>query len=202
MKLLLSGFEPFGGSKINPSEQVVYRLAEKGIEGVELVTVILPVERFAGPDTLIRSYISAQPDAVLCLGESGGPALAVERIAINVLDFLISDNGGHLITDKPIVADGPAAYLATLPVRTLVNSLNEQGIPAQVSNSAGTFLCNQVMYEMLHYIHKHHLATPAGFLHLPQLPQQVAGTVPAKPSMSLKMMVQGVTAVIQTLVQV
>lgn len=200
MKLLLTGFEPFGGSKINPSEQVVYKLADQEIAGVDLNTVILPVERFAGPDTLIRTYISAQPDVVLCLGEAGtNTAIAVERVAINLLDFLISDNGGHLITDKPIITDGPPAYFATLPVREMVNVLNEKGIPAQISHSAGTFLCNQVMYEMLHYIHKHQLSTSAGFIHLPQLPQQVAGKLPLRSSMSLEIMVQGVTAVIETL---
>ncbi len=200
MKLLLTGFEPFGNSEINPSEQVVHQLAKKEIEGVELLTVILPVERFAGPDTLVRTYISAQPDVVLSLGEAGGvTAVTIERVAINLLDFSISDNGGHLVTDKPIIADGPPAYFATLPTRQLINTLTESGIPAQLSYSAGTFLCNQVMYEMLHYIHKHQLKTPAGFIHLPQLPQQTAGKRPPLPSMSLEMMVAGMTAVIQTI---
>lgn len=202
MKLLITGFEPFANSQINPSEEVVHALAEKEIEGVELLTVILPVERFAGPDTLIRTYISAQPDVVLSLGEAGGvTAVTIERVAINLLDFSISDNGGHLVTDKPIVADGPSAYFATLPTRQMVNTLTEVGIPAQLSYSAGTFLCNQVMYEMLHYVHKHQMKTPAGFVHLPQLPQQTAGKRPPLPSMSLDVMVAGVTAVIHTITQ-
>jgi pyroglutamyl-peptidase len=202
MKVLLSGFEPFGGSKVNPSELVVHRLAERGVEGVALVTVILPVERFAGPDTLIRTYISSQPDVVICLGEAGNcTAVTIERVAINLLDFAISDNGGHLVTDKPIYSDGPPAYFATLPVREMVNTVNERGIPAQISYSAGTFLCNQVMYEILHYLHKHQLQKPAGFIHLPQLPEQVAGKSSPRPSMSLEMMVEGVTAVIETMVR-
>lgn len=200
MKLLLTGFEPFGNSPLNPSEEVVHQLAQQEIEGVELLTVILPVERFTGPDTLIRTYISAQPDVVLSLGEAGGiTAVTIERVAINLLDFSISDNGGHLVTDKPINADGPPAYFATLPTRPMVNALTEAGIPAQLSNSAGTFLCNQVMYEMLHYIHKHQLKTPAGFVHLPQLPQQTAGKNYPLPSMSLPLMVAGITAVIHTI---
>jgi pyroglutamyl-peptidase len=202
MKLLLTGFEPFGGNQINPSAEVVYRLAEAEFDGVEVITVILPVERFAGPDTLIRTYISAQPDVVLSLGEGSSlTAVTVERVAINLLDFSISDNGGHLVTDKPIIADGPAACLATLPTRQIVNTLTETGIPAQLSYSAGTFLCNQVMYEMLCYIHKHQLHTPAGFIHLPLLPQQTAGKRPLPPSMSLEMMVMGITAVIHTIHQ-
>ncbi|MCP4362888.1 MAG: pyroglutamyl-peptidase I [Chloroflexi bacterium] len=200
MKLLLSGFGPFGGRDVNPSEQVVHALAEQEMEGVELVTVILPVERFAGPDTLIRTYITAQPDAVLCLGESSRrAAVSVERIAINLLDYLIADNGGHLVTDKPVVAEGADAYFSTLPIRKMVEALHEAGIPGQVSYSAGTFLCNQVMYEILHYLHKHNLATPAGFIHLPQLPQQTAGSINPQPSMSLETMVRGLTAVIQTI---
>ncbi|GIK56827.1 MAG: pyroglutamyl-peptidase I [Chloroflexi bacterium] len=200
MKLLLTGFEPFGNSSINPSEKVVHQLAQQEIEGVELLTVILPVERFTGPDTLIRTYISAQPNVVLSLGEAGGvTAVTIERVAANLLDFSISDNGGHLVTDKPIVADGPPAYFATLPTRQMVNALTEISIPAQLSYSAGTFLCNQVMYEMLHYIHKHQLKSLAGFVHLPQLPQQTAGKRPPLPSMSLDVMVAGVTAVIHTI---
>lgn len=200
MKLLLTGFEPFGNSPINPSEQLVQQLANQPIDGVELTTAVLPVERFAGPDLLIRTYISAQPDVVLCLGEAGGnTGIAIERVAINVLDFPISDNGGHLVTDKPIVSDGQAAYFSTLPVRTLVNQLKEQNIPAYVSNSAGTFLCNQVMYEILHHIAKHQLSTRAGFIHLPWLPEQSASKGGMMPSMGLPMMVTALTAVIQTL---
>lgn len=200
MKLLLSGFEPFGGSQVNPAAEVVQRLVAQPVEGVELVSVLLPVERFAGPDTLIRTYISTQPDMVLCLGEAGGsPVMRVERVAINLLDFLISDNGGHLVTDKPVAPDGPDAYFTTLPVRPMVQALSAKGVPAQISYSAGTFLCNAVIYDLLHYIHRHQLSSPAGFIHLPQLPQQVAGAIPPRPSMSLETMVCGMTAVIQTL---
>jgi pyroglutamyl-peptidase len=200
MKLLLSGFEPFGGSSINPSEQVVHCLAQTEIQGVELITVILPVDRLTGPDTLVRTYISAQPDMVLSLGEAGGiTAVTIERVAINLLNFAIPDNSGSLVTDKTIVGDGPAAYFATLPTRKMFNTLIEKGIPAQLSYSAGAYLCNQVMYEMLHYIHKHQLTTPAGFVHLPQLPEQAATKRPPLPSMSLMMMGEAVTAVIQTL---
>lgn len=200
MKLLITGFEPFGKNHVNPSEQVVQQLANQPIDGVELTTAVLPVERFAGPDLLIRTYISAQPDVVLCLGEAGGQAaITVERVAINLLDFPISDNGGHLVTDKTIVSDGLPAYFATLPVRDIVNRLNEQNIPAHLSNSAGTFLCNQVMYEILHHIYKHQLPTRAGFIHLPFLPEQATHKNGMFPSMSLPMMVAAITAVIETI---
>jgi pyroglutamyl-peptidase len=200
MKLLLTGFEPFGHSQINPAAEVVRVMAEHEIEGVELVTAVLPVHRFDGPDVLIRTYIKSRPDAVLCLGESGNRmALAIERVAINLLDFRISDNGGHLVTDKPIHENGPAAYFTTLPVRAMVGAVEEIGVPAELSLSAGAFLCNQVIYEILHYIATHRLATPAGFVHLPQLPDQVAGQRPSRPSMSLETMCRGATAVIQTI---
>lgn len=200
MKLLITGFEPFGSSTINPSQEIVAALAEKEIEGVEIITAVLPVERFAGPDTLIRTYISAHPDAVLLLGEaSHAAAIRVERVAVNVLDFAISDNGGHLITDKPIITDGPPAYFSTLPTREMVSALKENELPAQLSYSAGTFLCNQVMYEMLHYLQKNHLNLPAGFVHVPQLPAQVTGASSPRPSMSLETMLKGILVMIQTI---
>ena len=201
MKLLLTGFEAFGGSQINPSEQVVLALKEKEFDGLDLTTAVLPVERFSGPETLISTFDAVQPDAVISLGEAGNnAAIRVERVAINLLDFLISDNGGHVVTDKPIVDGGPDAFFATLPAREMVQAMRDNGIPAQLSNSAGTYLCNQVMYEMLHHLHTKNIKIPAGFVHLPQLPEQVSAASPLRPSMSLDTMIQGVTVTVQTLV--
>lgn len=200
MKLLLTGFEPFGKQAINVSEQVVLHFQEHPIEGVELHTAVLPVDRFSGPDQLLRLFMRLQPDTVICLGQAGGKqAIAIERVAVNLLDFLIPDNGGNLETDKSIQTSGDAAYFATLPVRKMVTAVQNAGIPVQLSLSAGTFLCNQVMYEMLHYIHKFNLSTQAGFIHLPLLPEQVAGEIPLRPSMSLDAICKGVRIAIETL---
>ena len=198
MKLLLTGFEPFGGSDINPSEQVVKSLAQTGIKGIELNTVILPVDRKAGPDKLIHAVKETQPDAVVCLGEARGRlAICLERVAVNLLDYRIEDNAGNLIQDQPIAPDGPAAYFCTLPVRKMVEAVQKVGVPARLSLSAGAFLFNQVTYALLHHLDSQGKALPAGFIHLPNLPEQVANKQPLKPSMDLETLVKGVRAAIE-----
>ncbi|MCA9923790.1 MAG: pyroglutamyl-peptidase I [Anaerolineales bacterium] len=200
MKILLTGFEPFGNQTINPSQLVVEQLAQEEIEGVSLITAVLPVDRFQGPDALIRAFIRAQPDAIVCLGEAGGrTAIAIERVAINLLDFNIPDNSGVQLHDEPVRPDGDIAFFSTLPIREIEAALKEAAIPAALSLSAGTFLCNQIFYTIMHYLHKYKLNKPAGFVHLPQLPEQVVAERPLRPSMSLDMMCQGVTLILQTI---
>lgn len=197
VKLLLTGFEPFDKSQINPSEQVVHTLARENIPGIELHTAILPVERVRGPQTLLDALHHVQPDAVLCLGEaSRRMALSIERVAINLMDYRIPDNVGQKIVDEPIVRDGPAAYFCTLPVRAMYEAVRAAGIPAELSLSAGAYLCNQVLYVLLHYLAQNRIKIPAGFIHLPALPEQVATRDALIPSMSLETMVKGVRAAI------
>ena len=197
MKLLLTGFEPFGESKINPSEQVVRALEREKIAGIELRTAILPADRVRGPETLIRAVQQFQPDAVLCLGEASRRiAISIERVAINLLDFRIPDNAGQQVTDKPMVPDGPAAYFVTLPVRAMLDAVRAVGVPAELSLSAGAFLCNQVTYVLLHYLAQNNLRTPAGFAHLPALPEQVVDRHPLIPSMGLETMLVGIKGAI------
>ena len=202
MKLLVTGFEPFGGSSINPSEQVVLALAHDGIAGVELRAGILPVDRTRGPAKVIELIGQFRPDAVLCLGEAGRrQALNIERVGINLMDYRIADNSGNLVADEPIVTGGPAAYFATLPVRAMLAASLEAGVPAELSLSAGAFLCNQVTYAVLHYLALQNLATPAGFIHLPSLPEQAARREPVVASMALETMVKGVRAAIGAIVE-
>ncbi|MEP7200887.1 MAG: pyroglutamyl-peptidase I [Chloroflexota bacterium] len=200
MKLLLTGFEPFGGSTINPSEQTVCALAHDGIAGVELRTAILPVDRVRGPATAIHAISDFQPDAILCLGEASRRlALSIERVAINLMDYRMADNSGHLATDEPIAPAGPAAYFVTLPVRAMLAAARAAGVPAELSLSAGAYLCNQVTYEVLHFLATNNLTTPAGFVHLPALPQQAVTSYPVMPSMGLETMTRGVRAAIGAL---
>ena len=202
MRLLLSGFEPFGGSTINPSEQVLLALAHDGIADVELRAVILPVDRTRGPAKLLEAVSDFAPDAVLCLGEaSRRMALSVERVALNLMDYRIADNSGNRVQDELIVPDGPAAYFMTLPVRAMLNAVVEAGVPAELSLSAGSFLCNQVTYSLLHFLTTHKLDTPAGFIHLPALPQQAAGRDVLMPSMALETMLKGVRAALGAIVK-
>jgi pyroglutamyl-peptidase len=200
MKLLLTGFEPFGGSQVNPSEQVVRRLVRDGVPGVALHSAILPIDRHGGPATLLNAVRALHPDAILCLGEATRRmAISIERVAINLLDYRMADNAGYQAVDESIVPDGPAAYFVTLPVRAILDAVRAVGIPAELSLSAGAFLCNQVTYELLHYLTTHQLDIPAGFVHLPALPEQVTNAYPPMPSMALETMARGICAVIGAL---
>ena len=200
MKLLLTGFEPFGGSSVNPSAQIVERLGREGVAGVALATAVLPVDRHRGPAALIQAVQESEPDSVLCLGLAGrSPAIAIERVAVNLLDFRIADNSGNQTVDEPIVADGPAAYFTTLPVRAMLAAALAAGVPTELSLSAGAFLCNQVTYELLHYLTINERNIPAGFVHVPLLPEQAAQKRPFLPSLSLATMCAGITAVIQAI---
>jgi len=200
MKFLVTGFEPFGQSSVNPSEQVVRVLAGRKFEGFAVETAVLPVHRFHGPQTLLTQVQQTKPDAIVCLGEAGGrTAVSLERIAVNLLDFRIADNDGLVVQDEPIVADGPAAYFTTLPVRALQQAVAAAGVPAELSLSAGAFLCNQVTYELLHFLAQQQLAIPVGFVHLPLLPKQAANQTPLRPSMALDGMVTAVGTILHTL---
>lgn len=200
MRLLLTGFEPFGGQSVNPSERVVEALRAQPFPGVDLCTKILPVDHERGPATLLAAVEAAQPDVVLCLGEAGRRMrLVIERVAINLLDYPIADNTGRHIVDQPIVADGPAAYFVTLPVRALHAAVRECGVPVELSLSAGTFLCNQVTYTLLHHLAISGATSRAGFIHLPFLPEQAAREPGAVPSMSLEPMLRGLSTMIALL---
>lgn len=173
MKILLTGFEPFGGEPVNPSQVVVQAIGHMMFENVNVMTAILPVSRFEATQALSVAIAQFEPDAVMMLGEAGTRArVSPERVAINVDDFRIPDNGGHQPQNEPIVPDGPAAYFSTLPIQKLVARLTAADIPAAISNSAGTYLCNRVFYWVMHLIHSQNLPIRAGFIHLPYLHEQ------------------------------
>jgi pyroglutamyl-peptidase len=153
-----------------------------------------------GPEKLIQAVEENKPGAVICMGEARGRvAINIERVAINLTDYRIEDNAGNLIQDQPIIQDGPSAYFCTLPVRKITEAFQEAGVPAVLSLSAGAFLCNQVIYTLLHHLDKNNLAIPAGFIHLPSLPEQVAHEQPPKPSMNLDTMIIGMEAAINSI---
>lgn len=203
MRVLLTGFEPFGGSAVNPSQKVVEslaqgrsRLAERGID---LRTLILAVEAKRGPSALLRAIDRVKPDAVMCLGESGrATAITIERVFINLADYRIADNAGTFIANKPIARGGPAAYFTTLPFERLRDAVRDAGVAAELSLSAGAFLCNHVAYALAHHLAKRDREIPAGFVHLPRLPEQVRGQR-GKPSMPLDDMVRAVETMLQTM---
>lgn len=205
MKLLLTGFEPFNESNVNPSEQVVKAL-EKHKSEVHLYPVILPVDRLRAPQELIGYLETIRPDAVICLGEAPRRMrISIERVAINLQDYSIPDNAGNLVSDEPIVPGGPAAYFVTLPVKKILQRILEVGIPAELSLTAGSYLCNQITYMLLHTLHQQDRHISAGFIHLPYLPEQAAAISQAGkgavPSMAMDTMVAAIEVAIQVLLE-
>jgi pyroglutamyl-peptidase len=185
MKVLVTGFEPFGGEKINPSWEAVKELPEK-IGNAEIIKHQLPVSFKGVREKLPKIIEDVRPDVVVLTGQAGGRVnITVERVAINVMDARMEDNEGYKPEDEPIFEDAPAAYFATIPVKRIVNALRENKIPAMVSNSAGTYVCNTAMYTALHYIAINGLEAKAGFIHVPYIPEQVLEK--PQPSMSLEM---------------
>ena len=194
MKLLLTAFEPFGGSTMNPAQEAV-RLVPERIGDTEIVKLEVPVVFGAAIDTVTAAVEREKPDAVLCIGQAGGrAALTPERVAINVNDASITDNAGAQPIDAPIVPDGPAAYFSTLPVKAMVTAIRQAGLPASLSNTAGTFVCNHLMYGLLHLLATRYPGVRGGFMHVPFAPQQVTDR-PA-PSMSVEDIARGVIAAV------
>ena len=203
-RILLSGFEPFGGESLNPSMAVVDALQPDAVAGVRLESMVLPVERGAADTMLLNRLNAVAPDAVLMLGEAGGRGrVTPERVAINVDDYRLPDNAGQQPREQPVVPDGPAAYFSSLPLEPMVRRLAESGIPAGISNSAGTFLCNRVFYRVMHHLHQAPEGTlagvTAGFVHLPYLHAQVHDKADEVPSVSLQTLLRAVLVLVETL---
>lgn len=195
MRALVTGFEPFGGDRINPSFEVLARLPRR-LGGLDIATAALPVA-YGGALPLLRERIAAaRPDIVLCTGLAGGRSeLSLERVAINIDDARIPDNEGTQPIDRPIVPGGPAAYFATLPIKAAAAALREAGLPAAVSNSAGTFLCNHVFYGLMHEAALGGNRFRGGFLHVPYLSSQAA-RAPGTPSVALEHIVEGIEVIL------
>jgi pyroglutamyl-peptidase len=193
MRLLLTGFEPFGGERVNPSGEVVRAIEAAPPSGVELTSMILPVRGRISFEQLVPAL--ADHDAWLGLGEAGGRAqLSVERVGINVLVDRGPESPTH--EEQTLVEGAPAAYFSQLPVGDLAVRISEAGSPATVSNSAGTYICNEVTYVVQHHLATSGRAMPSGFIHLPYLPEQIQGKRPGTPSMALDTQQLGVRAAI------
>lgn len=200
MKILLSGFETFGDNAVNPSQQLIELLPKKLGKGLFLEKLILPVEHKSAPRMLLEVIYNNKPDGVIAFGLAAGRArISLEQAALNLMDFRIPDNAGTLISDQPVVPDGPAAYFTTLPIRNMLLALIEANIPAEISLSAGSYLCNQVFYTIMHEITIHQLGIPAGFVHIPALPEAVAKGQKSIPSMDMAMVQKAAKILIKTL---
>ncbi|MBR3795426.1 MAG: pyroglutamyl-peptidase I [Clostridia bacterium] len=199
MKLLLTAFDPFGGERINPAQEAVRLVAEE-IAGWEIVKLEVPTVFGESVRAAAEAIRRERPDAVLCIGQAGGRCeLTPERVAINIDDARIADNAGNQPIDAPIEKDGPAAYFSTLPVKAMAAAIRKAGLPASVSNSAGTFVCNHLMYGVLHLLKKEYPGVRGGFMHVPFVPEQVTSR-PA-PSMALQDIARGIEAAIGAIAQ-
>lgn len=203
-KLLITGFQPFDGESVNPALEVAKSLQGKTINGYEVIAREIPVVRFEALKAVQAAIEELQPNAVITIGQAGGrPDITVERVGINIDDFRIPDNKGNQPIDEPVVAGGPVAYWATLPIKKMVANVKAQGIPASVSNSAGTYVCNHLLYGLLHYLTtQDKTAIPAGFIHIPYLPEQMAvrsGKDAQVATMSLDTLLKGFEAMIAAL---
>ena len=199
MKILVTGFDPFGGEKINPAFEVIKRL-KSHIDGAEIIKLQVPTAFNASVEKTAEKIKEVKPDVVLNIGQAGGrPDVTVERIGINMNDARIPDNLNQQPIDTKIDEEGENAYFATIPIKAIVAGIKEKGIPASVSNTAGTYVCNHLMYGTLNYIHKNNLNIKAGFIHIPFLHEQVVNKS-NMPSMSLDTMVEAIETALSVIV--
>lgn len=199
MKILVTGFDPFGGESTNPAIESVKRIDEN-IRGAEIIKLEIPTVFHKSARVLEEKLKEVKPDVILCVGQAGGRyGITVERVAINQDDARIEDNEGNQPIDKKIREDGKNAYFATLPIKAMVEEIKKENIPASISNSAGTFVCNHIMYQAL-YLAEKYKNIRAGFIHVPFLPNQVLDKANTA-SMNLEDIVKGLNAAIRAIVK-
>lgn len=195
--VLLTGFEPFGGESSNPSWDAVQALDGTRIASHRIVARRLPVEFGASLATLRQAIGELEPVLVLCVGQAGGRAqLSLERVAINVDDARIPDNAGACPVDEPVAGDGPAAYFSDLPIKAMLVALREAGIPAEVSQTAGTYVCNHVFYGLMHAL-RDASNVRGGFIHIPFSTGQAANH-PGAPSLPIATVSEGLRIALRT----
>jgi len=200
MKILVTGFDPFGGEPINPAIESVKKLPDN-IAGAEIIKLEIPTVRKKSLEKIEKAINEHNPEVILSIGQAGGRFdISIERVGINLDDFRIPDNEGNQIIDEPIFPDGENSYFVKLPVKAMVQNVQKNNIPASVSYTAGTFVCNHVLYGVLYLIEKKYKGKKSGFIHIPFLPQQVVDKRNT-PSMELNTIVKGLTAAIEAIVK-
>lgn len=199
MKILITAFEPFNQEKVNPALEAVRQLDPAMIKA-DLIKLEVPTAFYQAIGRVEAVIQAEQPDIVVAIGQAGGRfGITPERVAINLDDALIKDNLGQQPIDQPIRKDGPAAYFSTLPIKAIVHQLRAAGIPASVSNSAGTFVCNHLMYGILDILTKSYPEARGGFIHVPYIPEQVVQKS-NQPSMALDDITHGLVIALNTIV--
>jgi pyroglutamyl-peptidase len=195
--ILVTGFEPFGTYTVNPSEGLAKAVDGRRFDDASIVSLTLPVHHADAAACLAPVLAETRPIAVVHLGLAAGRArVALERVALNVMDYEYPDNAGFRASGEPCVSGGPAAYFSTLPLATMVRALVSNGIPAYVSNTAGTYLCNQTLYGTLHAVRDQTQPPRVGFVHFPLLPAMVAAAGLDQPSMDFPLMLNAVETIL------
>ncbi len=193
MKILMTAFDPFGGESVNPALEAVKGMKSE-IAGAEIVKAEIPTVFHKSIEVLKKAIEDNNPDVVICVGQAGGRIpMTVERVAINLDDARIPDNEGNSPIDEKIFEDGAPAYFTELPIKAMVQEMIKEGIPAEVSNTAGTFVCNHIMYGLLYLLNTEFKGKRGGFIHVPYIPAQVVEKK-GMPSMSLSDITKGLEA--------
>nr|WP_236022537.1 pyroglutamyl-peptidase I [Bifidobacterium phasiani] len=198
--ILVTGFDPFGGESVNPAFEAVKLLPET-IAGARIVKLEIPTVFTRSAELLERAIEGERPDAVICVGQAGGrSALTVEQVAVNLAEARIPDNDGEQPIGQPLRADGPAAYFATVPVKAMVANVRAHHLPAFVSYTAGTYVCNSIMYHALYLCERRFPGVRAGFMHVPYEPGQVVDKPEGTPSMPLETIARSLEYAIEAVV--
>lgn len=202
MNIILTGFEPFNESSTNPSAEVIKNFPVNSFPEHNLIREILPVDSVKAVAWLQESIQETQPEIILLLGEATNrPVVSIEKVAINWMDFRIADNSGNQIHDQSVIEGGPAAFFSTLPVNLIFSQMKAAQIPAEISFSAGAYLCNQVFYSSRYYSSLVDNKNLCGFIHLPSLPEQVVEKNQIIASMSLDTSLKAIIIALQTCIQ-
>jgi pyroglutamyl-peptidase len=200
MKILITGFEPFGGESVNPSWEAVRHLPDT-VADAEVIKLQIPTVFGRSAEVVHDAILEHDPDVIVSVGQAGGRFLVCpERVAINIDDGRIPDNDGKQPIDTPIHADGQPAYFSSLPVKAMVTAMKNAGVPAAVSNTAGTYVCNHVMYQVLYMIDREFRGKRGGFIHVPYTPQQVVDK-PGQPALAVTDMTAALAAGLGAIVE-
>lgn len=201
MKLLITGFDPFGGATINPAYEAVKLLPDE-IKGWKIVKKEIPTVFVKDGEILKKEIETEKPDVVVCVGQAGGRSgITIEKVAINLMEARIPDNEKKQPVDEAIKEDGATAYFTKLPIKSMVKRIKDHGIPAKISYTAGTFVCNDIMYRLLYMIEKEYKDMRGGFIHVPYLPEQVLDLPEGTPSMSAEMISEALKYAIEAIIE-
>lgn len=194
MKILITCFDPFGKDELNASKEVLDALDVSKFNAT-IIKLEIPTIRYKSLEMIIKAIEKEHPDVVISLGQAGGrEGITIERVGINVDDFRIKDNGGNMPIDEPIYYDGPVAYFSTLPIREMVNNLIQNNIKASISNSAGTFVCNHVLYGTRYYLEHNYPDIKSGFIHVPYIKGQ------GNPYLEKEEIVKSISLILNTII--